>query len=262
MNKNKGNVKNDKRIIIEPNAVGLARRGAGIFSQVANKSFEKRGRFVVAISGGSTPRDMHRMLGEEPFRSNIPWENTDILWVDERCVPENDPVSNYGAAKKDFLDRVPIPKVQVHPMPGEGSPENGALNYQRELLKLFQAGGGELPVFDLIFLGLGTDGHTASLFPGQSSLKEKERLVVSVKGGNPNVSRLTMTYPVLNSGRQIVFMVSGKEKAGVVKTVFEGKQGGLPAQGIQPTKGKVTLLIDPGSASLLSGEHGYEGSLG
>ncbi|MCK4792474.1 MAG: 6-phosphogluconolactonase, partial [Desulfobacteraceae bacterium] len=87
-------------------------------------------------------------------------------------------------------------------------------------------------------------------------------LVVSVKGGNPNVSRLTMTYPVLNSGRQIVFMVSGKEKAGVVKTVFEGKQGGLPAQGIQPTNGKLTLLIDLGSASLLSGEHGYEGSLG
>lgn len=235
----------------------LARRGAGIFSQVANKSFEKRGRFIVAISGGSTPRGMHRMLGEEPFRSNIPWENTDIFWVDERCVPENDPASNYGAAKKDFLDRVPVPKAQIHPMPGEGSPENGALHYQRELLKVFQAGAGELPVFDLIFLGLGTDGHTASLFPGQSSLKEKKRLVVSVKGGNPNVSRLTMTFPVLNRAGHIVFLVSGRDKASILKTVLKSEKAGFPAQRIHPLSERLTWLLDREAASLLSRDIGY-----
>ena len=249
-------MKNDKTIIIEPNAAGLASRGAEIFSKAAKKSVETRGRFSVAISGGSTPRDMHRMLGEEPFRSNIPWDKTDIFWVDERCVPENDPANNFGTAKKDFIERVPIPEAQVHPMPGAGSPEKGALNYQQELVKYFKTGAGESPVFDLIFLGLGTDGHTASLFPGQRSLNERERLVVSVKGGNPDLSRLTMTYPVLNSGRQIVFMVSGKEKAGVVKTVLDDKQSRFPVQGIQPAKGKLIFLIDREAASLLSGKHG------
>lgn len=240
----------------------MAKKGAEIFSQAAKKSVGTRGRFVVAISGGSTPREIHRLLGEEPFRSNIPWDKTDIFWVDERCLPENDPANNYGTAKKDFLDRVSIPEAQVHPMPGEGSPEKGASHYQQELLKYFKTGAGELPVFDLIFLGLGTDGHTASLFPGQRSLNERERLVVTVKGGNPNVSRITMTYPVLNNGRQIVFTVSGREKAEVVKTVLEDKQRRFPAQGIQPTKGKLIFLMDREAASFLSGEDGDGKSLG
>jgi 6-phosphogluconolactonase len=252
-------MKNDKTIIIEPNTTQMAKKGAEIFFQAVKKSVETRGRFVVAISGGSTPRDMHRMLGEEPFRSNISWDKIEIFWVDERCVPENDPASNYGTAKKDFLDRVSIPEAQVHPMPGEGSPEKGAFSYQQELLKFVKNGEGELPAFDLIFLGLGTDGHTASLFPGQRSLNERKRLVVPVKGGNPKVSRLTMTYPVINSGRQIVLMVFGKEKAGVVKTVIEGKQSRFPAQGIEPMNGKLIFLIDREAASLLSGEHGYGG---
>jgi 6-phosphogluconolactonase len=250
------NVKKKKRIIIEPNASALASRGAEIFSQAARKSVETRGRFSVAISGGSTPRNMHRLLGEEPFLWDIPWDKIDMFWVDERCVPQNDPANNFGTAKKDFLDRVPIPEARVHPMRCEGSPENGAFDYQRELLKLFQAGAGEFPIFDLIFLGVGTDGHTASLFPGQRSLNEGERLVVPVKGGTPDLSRITMTYPVLNSGRQIVFVVSGKEKAGVVKTVLEDKQSRFPAQGIKPANGELIFLIDLEAASLLSGKNG------
>ncbi len=235
----------------------MAKKGAKIFSQAAKKSVEKRGRFSVAISGGSTPRNMHRLLGEEPFLSDIQWDKTNIFWVDERCVPENDPLSNYGTAKKDFLNRVPIPEAQVHPMPGEDSPEKGALNYQQELLKSFKCGTGEYPVFDLIFLGLGTDGHTASLLPGQDSLDEKKRLVVPVKGGHPDLIRLTMTFPVLNSGRQIVFMVSGKKKAGVVKTVLEDKQTYFPAQAIAPANGVLIFLIDRAAASLLSGKNGH-----
>jgi 6-phosphogluconolactonase len=254
-------VKREKRIIIEPNAAGLASRGAEIFSKAAKKSVETRGRFSVAISGGCTPRNMHRLLREEPFLSDIPWDKIDMFWVDERCVPENDPANNFGTAKKDFLARVPIPEAQVHPMPGEGSPEKGAFNYQQELQEYFKTRAGEFPVFDLIFLGLGTDGHTASLFPGQDSLDEKERLVVPVKGGHPELSRLTMTYPVLNSGRQIVFMVSGKKKAEVVKTFLEDKQRGFPAQGVQPAKGKLIFLIDSEAASLLCGEEDYVESL-
>jgi 6-phosphogluconolactonase len=257
-----GKVKKEKSVIIEPNTSQMAKKGAEIFSQVAKKSVETSGRFSAAISGGSTPRETHRLLGEEPFLSDIPWDKTDIFWVDERCVPENDPANNFGIAKKDFLDRVPIPEAQVHPMRVEGSPEKGASHYQQELHEYFKTGADEFPVFDLIFLGLGTDGHTASLFPGQGSLDEKERLVVAVKGGNPELSRLTMTYPVLNSGRQIVFMVSGRKKAEVVKTVLEDKQRRFPSQGIEPAKGKLIFLIDGEAASLLSGEDGYGESLG
>jgi 6-phosphogluconolactonase len=252
-------VKREKRIIIEPNAAGLASRGAEIFSKAAKKSVGTRGRFSVAISGGSTPRNMHRLLGEEPFLSDIPWDNIEIFWVDERCVPENDPANNFGTAKKDFLARVPIPEAQVHPMPGEGSPEKGAFNYQQELLTFFKTGAGEFPVFDLVFLGVGTDGHTASLFQGQSSLKEKERLVVPVKGGNPNVSRLTMTYPLLNRAERIVFMVSGSEKAPILKAVLEDTKSRLPACMITPLTGELTWLSDQEAASLLSREIVYEG---
>jgi len=238
-------------IIIEPNAADLARKGAEIFSRAAKESIEKRGRFAVAISGGSTPRSMHSMLGEEPFYSDIPWDKTDIFWADERCVPNDHPDSNFGAAKKDFLDRVPIPKGHIHPMQEGLPPEESALWYQQKLIKFFQRKEDEFPLFDLIFLGIGTDGHTASLFSGQSVLNEMKRWVVAVKGGNPDVNRLTLTFPVINRGKQIVFMISGKKKASVVKTVLKGIQSGLPAQLVQPLKGTLIWLFDREAASLV-----------
>jgi 6-phosphogluconolactonase len=242
---------NKHTIIIEPNAADLARKGAEIFSRAAKESVGMRGRFAVAISGGSTPRSMHSMLGEEPFYSDIPWNKTDIFWADERCVPENDPASNFGLARQDFLDKIPIPQNQIHPLQGGLSPEESALWYQQKLIKSFQRKEDEFPRFDLIFLGIGTDGHTASLFPGQSALNEMKRWVVAVKGGNPDVKRLTLTFPVINRGKQIVFMISGKKKASVVKTVLSGIQSGLPAQLVQPLKGTLIWLLDREAASLL-----------
>ncbi len=242
---------NKHTIIIEPNAADLARKGAEIFSKAAKESVGLRGRFAVAISGGSTPRDMHGILAKEPCLSDIPWEKTHIFWVDERCVPKNHPDSNFGAAKKDFLDRVPIPKGHIHPLQGGLSPEEGALWYQQKLIKFFQRKKDEFWLFDLIFLGIGADGHTASLFPGQSALNEMKRGVVAVKGGNPNVKRLTLTFPVINRGKQIVFMISGKKKASVVKTALKGIQSGLPAQLVQPLKGTLIWLLDREAASLL-----------
>ena len=242
---------NKQIIIIESGVTDLARKGAEIFSRAAKESIEKRGRFAVAISGGSTPRSMHSMLGEEPFYSDIPWDKTDIFWADERCVPNNHPDSNFGAAKKDFLDRVPIPRGHIHPLQEDLSPEEGALWYQQKLIKFFQRKEDEFPLFDLIFLGIGTDGHTASLFPGQSALNEMKRWVVAVKGGNPDVNRLTLTFPVINRGKQIVFMISGKKKASVVKTALKGIQSGLPAQLVQPLKGTLIWLLDREAASLL-----------
>ena len=242
------------QIIIKDSPASLAREAAGIFTAIARESVTHREHFSVAISGGSTPRGMHQMLANDPYLSEMPWDKTHIFWVDERCVPENNPASNYGAAKRDFIDRVPVPKVNIHPMPGRVSPEDGAIRYQRELMDFFHSGADRFPVFDLIFLGIGTDGHTASLFPGQRALEEKKKLIVVVKGGNPDVNRLTMTYPVLNLARRIIFMVSGKEKAAILKAVLDDDGVALPAKKIRPPNGKLIWLLDQEATSLLPGD--------
>ena len=239
-------------IIVEPDANALSRKGAAIFTQVAAESVALRGCFVVAISGGSTPRPMHRLLCEEPCLSTIPWSGTHIFWVDERCVPVDDPASNYGAARVDFVDKLPIPGNQIHPMPVDLVPEEGATAYQRELFHFSQLQPSKIPVLDLICLGIGTDGHTASLFPGQGSLMEKKRLIVPVTGGHPQVSRLTMTFPLLNHAREIVFLVSGQGKAPIIKAILEGTSRRFPAQMIQPLNGSLTWLLDREAASMLS----------
>ena len=241
----------NQKIIIKENAAILAQKATTIFNQTAKESIDRQGRFVVAISGGATPRRMYRMLAEEPCGSAIPWDKTYIFWVDERCVPENDPASNFGVAKKDFLNRVPVPGDQVYPMPGELPPKQGAQKYQKVLIEFFNLKDGRFPIFDLIFLGMGTDGHTASLFPGHRTVDEKKRLVVAVKGGDPDVNRLTLTLPVLNRARQIVFLISGKEKAATLKTVFEKDQSRFPVQKIHALDKELNWLLDRESASLL-----------
>jgi len=241
----------NQKIIVKENAAMLAQKATTLFRQTAKESIDRQGRFVVAISGGSTPRRMYRMLAEEPYDSAIPWDKTYIFWVDERCVPENDPASNFGAAKKDFLNRVPVPGDQVYPMPGELPPKQGAQKYQKVLIEFFNLKDGRFPIFDLIFLGMGTDGHTASLFPGHRTVDEKKRLVVAVKGGDPDVNRLTLTLPVLNRARQIVFLISGKEKAATLKTVFEKDQSRFPVQKIHALDKELNWLLDRESASLL-----------
>ena len=248
----------NRQIIVKDNLTDLARTAIEIFSAAADECVERKGQFVVAISGGTTPRSFHKMLAQEPYLSDIRWDRIHLFWVDERCVHENHPASNYGAAKKDFLNRLPVSQNQIHAMPGDVPPEEGASKYQRELIDFFQREHEELPVFDLLFLGAGTDGHTASLFPGQQALKEREALVVAVKGGNPNVDRLTLTYPVLNQACHTVFLVSGRAKSEILKTIFENRQAGLPAQMIQPINGTLTWLVDREAASLLTEEMIHE----
>lgn len=204
------------RVITKDSPEDLALVGADLLRYAAAEKASHRGNPAVAISGGSTPRPMHRILAEEPWVSAIPWHRIHIFWVDERCVPISDPVSNYGTARRDFLDRVPLPESHIHPMPIDHRPREGAKIYQETLVKFFQPFGNQPPVFDLIFLGLGKDGHTASLFPGHKALEEKERLVVAVKGGKPEVNRITMTLPVLNQASHVVFVVTGRHKAEIV----------------------------------------------
>ena len=240
------------QIIVAHDRSELADTAANILTSTAKDCVTRKNLFTVAISGGSTPRAMHKLLAEKPYRSAIPWDRTHIFWVDERCVGADDPASNFGLAKKDFLDRIPIPLEQIHFMRCEIAPEEGAKNYQGEMEKIFQTKEDDLPIFDLIFLGMGKDGHTASLFPGAKSSHPPWRWVIAVKGGDPNVYRLTLTYDVLNRARRVYFLVSGKEKAPIVKTVLENKDIRLPAQEIQPVKGVLTWLLDKEAASLLS----------
>jgi 6-phosphogluconolactonase len=195
---------------------------------------------------------MYRLLASPPALTEVPWEQTHLFWVDERCVPPSDPESNLGTAWRDLLRYLPLPPENIHFVRGDFPPEEAADEYQMELIRFFQLGEGEFPIFDLIFLGMGKDGHTASLFPGQSALHEESRLVMAVKGGTPDVYRTTLTFPVLNRARRIVFLVAGMEKAEMVRALLEGAQPDLPAAKIKPLQGDVIWLLDQEAASLLA----------
>jgi 6-phosphogluconolactonase len=238
--------------IIAADAADLAFRAAELFKAAARAHVDQRGRFVVALSGGSTPRGMHRLLASPPALTEVPWEHTHLFWVDERCVPASDPESNLGGAWRDLLQYLPLPRENIHFVRGDFPPEEAAEDYQLELSRFFELGEGEFPIFDLIFLGMGKDGHTASLFPGSSALIEESSMVVAVKGGIPNVGRITLTYPVLNRARQILFLVAGREKAEAVKALLEDDRPELPAARIKPLQGDVIWLLDQEAASLLA----------
>jgi 6-phosphogluconolactonase len=240
------------QIIIAADADDLARRGAELFKAAARARVDQRGRFVAALSGGSTPRGMHRLLASPPAMTEVPWECTHLFWVDERCVPASDPESNLGVAWRDMLGYLPMPRENIHFVRGDFPPEEAADEYQLEMTHFFQLREGEFPIFDLVFLGVGTDGHTASLFPGPSTPRQENRLVIAVKGGTPSVGRTTMTYPVLNRARRIVFLVAGQDKAETVKALLDGTHPELPAAKIRPLQGDVIWLLDQESASLLA----------
>ncbi len=226
----------------------LAHCGAEMFCQAATHAVNRRGRFAVAVSGGSTPRAMHRLLASTPFAETVPWESTHLFWIDERMVAYDDPASNYGAAYADLIRLVPIPTQNVHPMPVGLLPELGVAAYQ-SILQTFFA---QRPVFDLIFLGIGTDGHVASLFPEKRRHVAPDRWVLADQGGRPNVWRLSLTDTVLNQAEQVVFLVSGSSKAPIVRRIFEETGRKLPAQQIRPRSGRLTWLLDKAAVSLLT----------
>jgi 6-phosphogluconolactonase len=243
-----------RKIIIADDPDQLAVRGAELFCKIAREATHTTGRFRAAISGGSTPRAMNRLLAREPVVSRIAWRKTHLFWVDERMVPADDPASNFGAAREDFLEAVPLPPKNIHPMTSDKSPPEAAADYQKDLKRTFRIEKGNLPVFDLIFLGIGQDGHTASIFPGDQTALATDLWVVAVKGGNPDVHRLTLTRPVLNNAATAIFLISGKNKAGVVKTLLAPEPTQLPARKIKPVHGELTWLLDRDAAALLPPE--------
>lgn len=242
----------DANVVILPDPGALAHEAARRFVALAREAAESRGRFSAALSGGSTPGGLYRLLAEEPYRSQVPWEAVHLFWGDERCVPPDDPGSNYRLAEEILISQVPIPPENVHRVRGELEPSSAARDYEHEIQDFFC---GPHARFDLILLGLGEDGHTASLFPGSPALAETERLVVAATAVYQDrpAQRVTLTLPVLKSARQVLFLVAGSAKAGVVQAVLEGTDERLPAWQVQPGAGDLTWLLDAQAARLIEG---------
>ncbi|MBI2358883.1 MAG: 6-phosphogluconolactonase [Deltaproteobacteria bacterium] len=232
----------------------LSRRAAAEFVRVALGSVTSTGRFAVALSGGKTPRALYSVLATAEFQEKIPWSKIHLFWGDERCMPPNDRDSNYGLAYEALISRVPIPKENVYRMKGEEDPQIAAFDYEQALRKFFGLSDRGLPRFDLIFLGLGEDGHTASLFPGSEVLREKRRLVCAAFVKAFKNHRLTLTLPVLNNAANIFFLVAGEDKASALRDVLQGKNNPhlLPAQRVKPKKGRLVWFVDEAAASLLA----------
>jgi 6-phosphogluconolactonase len=224
----------------------VARAAASYFTDLRPRS--------VALSGGSTPRALYELLADpnEPFRDRIDWDTTHFFFTDERHVPPDHADSNYRMVNEALFSRAPIPAENIHRIPAENpDAANAAANYDADLRKFFAEG---IPAFDLILLGLGEEGHTASLFPHSPALHEKQKLVAAPWVEKLNTYRITMTLPVLNHGKSVVFLVTGASKAEILKTLIETKPNPdlYPAQAISPTNGAVSWLVDKAAARLCS----------
>ncbi len=234
-------------VVIVPNAAALAEEAARRFAALAQAAVAARGRFGAALSGGSTPGALYRLLSAAPYRARIPWAQVHLFWADERCVPPDDPGSNYRLVAETLLAGAPIPPENVHRVMGEWEPERAARAYEQAIRAFF---GGASPRFDLALLGLGKDGHTASLFPGADTLAETERLVVTAVAayeGRP-AWRVTLTLPALNAARSVLFLVSGAEKAPVVQAILADGEEHLPARRVRPIAGHLAWLLDAAAA--------------
>jgi 6-phosphogluconolactonase len=232
-------------------AEDVARAGAEKFVTLANDAIADRGAFSVALAGGNTPRLMYQLLAGDPFRSRIDWSLVQLFFGDERRVPHNHPDSNYRMADEALISRVDIPSSNVHAIIGEGDPTENARLYEDDLRSFFS--GFPSPRFDLVLLGLGEDGHTASLFPHTSALKEKRAWVVAIWVEALRTYRITLSPPVINSAAHVMFMVTGAEKAPALAEILNGATDPerLPAQLIKPEAGALTWLADFEAASQL-----------
>jgi 6-phosphogluconolactonase len=205
------------------------------------------GDFRVSLSGGSTPKALFSLLASDPFVGRVPWARVSWFWGDERFVPYDHPESNYRMTREAMLSKAPVPPANIHPVPADGTPEEAAARYERTLQAAYGAAvlDPARPMFDITLLGLGPDGHTASLLPGEPVLQERKRWVAAVSHGRPEI-RITMTYPVLESSRQVAFLVSGQAKAGIFRTIRDGNSD-VPAARVKPV-GELIWFVDRAAA--------------
>ena len=214
----------------------------------------KRGRFTIALSGGSTPKGLYTLIAANAS-STLPWDRMFFFWGDERHVPPDDPDSNYRMVRETLLSKVAIPPANIFPIPAENPDASAAAEaYEQTLRKFFALAPGEFPRFDLILLGLGPDGHAASLFPETAALQETSRLVVANWVERLQTSRITLTLPVLNAARSVAFLVSGTDKAAALHEVLEGNAPAekYPSKLVQPVGGRLIWFVDRAAASQLS----------
>jgi 6-phosphogluconolactonase len=258
--------RSDAQVRVYSDAKEVALKAARFFARLADQYIVGSGKFTVALSGGSTPRAMFSLLAEAPFLDTVPWESIHFFWGDERCVPPDHADSNYRMAQETLLSKVPVPPENIYRVPAELSdPNEAADKYSATLLNFFMkdsklSGTAPLagsPRFDLIFLGMGPDGHTASLFPGTEALHITDKVVVANYVEKFKAHRITLTAPVINNARNVTFIVAGPDKAPALHEVLEGeKQPDLyPSQMIHPHNGSLLWMVDEAAAAQLTQQH-------
>ena len=222
------------------------------FEELARVRAIEKKPFAAALSGGSTPKPLYELLGSPTFAGRVRWPNVHLFQVDERCVPPEDLQSNYRMIRRALLESAPLPPENFHRMAAERPDrEQAASEYAGEMARVLAPAATEFPQLDLIFLGMGNDGHTASLFPGSAALNERAAWVTPNFAPELNTFRLTLTLPVLNAAARVIFLVAGKDKAETLRQVLEGPAGIFPAQLIQPVNGQVSWFLDESAARQL-----------
>jgi 6-phosphogluconolactonase len=237
----------NKQVIVCEDVAALILEAARRIVAAAQDAIGKRGRFILALSGGSTPKPLYELLGTDPWRSQVDWASTHIFLADERFVPADDPQSNFRMIRQALLNTVPVPEGNVHRVRTEsGSPEDAAAAYEQTIRRVVGAGeDDDIPQLDLILLGMGDNGHTASLFPGSPLLQETRRLVAGEYVAEVKMGRITMTLPLINRARLIMFLVAGANKTAVLHEVLaEHPQTIYPARLVRPVAGALQWLVD------------------
>jgi 6-phosphogluconolactonase len=240
---------------VDASAEAVSRRSARYLTDRILEAAAARPKARIAISGGNTPKQMFELLADAnaPYRAQIPWNKIELYWVDERCVPPDQPDSNYRMTREALLDRVPLSSAQVFRIQGELDPEEAAARYEFEIRQSFRLEGAEMPIFDLVALGMGPDGHTASLFPHTEGLHERMRVAIANHVVNKAAWRVTLTWPVINRARDVFFLIEGADKVDALKQVFLGSHDpeSFPAQLIRPASRRITLFLDSAAAAAL-----------
>lgn len=240
-----------KETIIFKDMDKMAEFVIGKWGELSAKAIRDRGRFAVALSGGKTPVPLYRKLSR---KKDMPWNKVHVFLADERFVPYEDECNNYFMINETFLSHVNIPKKNIHPVStAENTSLKAAQKYEHELLSFFGSKEGMLPRFDLVLLGIGEDGHTASIFPGDPAVKETGRLAVAVSPRDrTNIERITLTLPVINNAENVMFLANGKNKAAIIKKVTDGRNKNLPAGKVHPGSGNLFFLLDESAGKMLS----------
>jgi len=228
----------------------MSRAAAELFAECARRAIHLHGRFIVALSGGDTPRRKFEMLAQPPLRDSVDWARVEVFWSDERCVAPDDLRSNARSARRRLLDHVPVAADRIHPVECFDSPRQAAVEYEHRIRRIFKE---QPPKFDLIFLGLGRDGHTASLFPYSEVLGDTHRWVREIRTAASEPDRVSFTPLLINQAAVVAFLVSGEQKSAVVREVQLGPRDPerLPAQSIRPLSGTTIWLLDRAAASCL-----------